>query len=575
MNITQSNQPFSIYCDWGMHDELGDSQELSESMTFRALDSLERWKKQFGIAFDYYLIDCFWFDPERGYRFFKQPHWPDGFEPALTRIRELGMKPGLWYSTNGYRLNNPAWDDSLCEGNWAYSLVDGSYAENFQASMIHAIDEWEIAFIKLDFANLDLAAKGVKRASDATYAESVKRLKSILRAVRQHKPDIRILTHCGYARADHGIGPNGYASPGNDPSWLEVADYLFSGDPAPSSAPRYSLRRSCDLFQDANTYRVYRDGLPLHRIDDHGVMVGETNTCLYQGRVGFRRTHLAQLARGARRDFFYGDPTLLTDDDLVGMRQTRCLFFDAYSRGLETAFIGGGEPGFAPWHAFLTGGGDRGLLYLVNGKSESQLIEMDLPGIFEARSLFCDGCHPAVQVQADRLNVELAPEQVALIGLGKYANEEHLIGSGDDLAPSQSRLAQLQFTPEKNGYSANVEGPAGDMERLAITVTAMHSTARRGPLWGPPHNFARQSTKPGESREPLAPKIVNVELIRDGRAVGGVRTIPAVPVWTGLNWFRAIVDAQPGDRIQIQTDFGDAPKEIRTHVRANWIRESE
>jgi len=102
-------RPFSIFCDWAMHDELGDNIELDEAMTLRALDTLERWRKSFGVTFDYYLLDAFWFDPGAPYTAFKKPHWPDGFTHASDRIRSLGMLPGLWYDVNASWLHPPEW----------------------------------------------------------------------------------------------------------------------------------------------------------------------------------------------------------------------------------------------------------------------------------------------------------------------------------------------------------------------------------------------------------------------------------------------------------------------------------
>lgn len=97
-------RPFSVYCDWGLHDELGDNIELDEKMTLEVLDRLKYWREK-GVTFDYYLFDAFWFDPSGDYKQFKKTHWPSGFEKVRGIIEELGMKPGLWFDVNGFYLS--------------------------------------------------------------------------------------------------------------------------------------------------------------------------------------------------------------------------------------------------------------------------------------------------------------------------------------------------------------------------------------------------------------------------------------------------------------------------------------
>ena len=107
-------EPISIYCDWALHDELGDTVRLTEAMTMGVLDTLERWRRDHDVGFDYYLLDCFWFEQPGDYTRFNPETWPGGFEPALRRMQELGMKPGLWLDTTGGRVTgHQPWAASL------------------------------------------------------------------------------------------------------------------------------------------------------------------------------------------------------------------------------------------------------------------------------------------------------------------------------------------------------------------------------------------------------------------------------------------------------------------------------
>ena len=220
-------KPFSIYSTWGLQDELGDRVELSEALARKALQGLRRWRSQAGIQQDIFALDAFWFDPRQGYRHFKQPHWPNGFEPLLGEILELGMKPGLWYSVNGASLDVPAWQASRAADGKSFSLADGPYAEELHAALLYAAEHWQVRLFKFDFAGFFTAAAGVVRAPEETYRLSVDRFSEILRDLRRRFPDIWTISHCGFAR-NHGLSTPGTPELlATDPAWLEVMDAAF------------------------------------------------------------------------------------------------------------------------------------------------------------------------------------------------------------------------------------------------------------------------------------------------------------------------------------------------------------
>jgi hypothetical protein len=187
-------RPFSIYSTWGLQDELGDQVELSEELALHALRHVRRWKDEFGIAQDVFHLDCFWFDPDKGYLHFKKPHWPHGFEPLLEPLLEqilaAGMAPGLWYSTSGSWLKPPAWQASIAADNWHYSLVDGPYAEHLHEALLHAASHWQVRLFKFDFVDFDAAPAGCARAPEQTRALAVERFVGILRDLREKYPDV-------------------------------------------------------------------------------------------------------------------------------------------------------------------------------------------------------------------------------------------------------------------------------------------------------------------------------------------------------------------------------------------------
>jgi hypothetical protein len=537
-------RPFSIFCDWSMHDELGDAIELDEAMTLSALDTLERWQREFGVRFDYYLLDAFWFDPAAAYIAFKQPHWPRGFEAARARITGLGMKPGLWYDVNASFLKPAAWRASLDKSGRAHSLAEGPYAAGLEAAWRYAIEKWHVRLFKLDFTNFYCQAAGSILAPEENYARSVATLRMILGGLRREYPDLAVIAYNGMERRPGYLGsPIGMPiKQGFDLSWLDVCDYLYSGDPRPSDLPRSDLRRSIDIFQDHQVWCMAQNGFPFERVDDHGCMVGSTNTAFYQGRHGFRRTYLASLARGGQRDSYYGDPALVDDDDVRFLKAARQLYFSAFHRGLTTAWQGS-EPGLAPWHGCLTGGAAAGLLYLVNGSCTCQQIEIQLPGLRLARVLYADAALSLpLAVGAERLLVELLPEQMAVVGLGEYADPANDLGVNRDSLQMRT-MQPLSLTwnwVSADELEAAYRGawPSG-AQLLVYAQTRTHPQATPWKLAGAglPERFGQEMTNKGE-RPPssIAQKQVEIQVMTTRGDVSPSDEIPAVPIWAGISW---------------------------------------
>ena len=543
-------RPFSILCDWSMHDELGDRVELDERMTRRALRTLRRWKDAFGVTFDYYLLDAFWFDVTQPYTAFKKPHWPRGFERARREIADLGMRPGLWYSISSQGFKVPSWRGSRDAGK-SFSLAHGPYARSLEAAWRHAIEEWGVRLFKLDFANFWSVAEASQAPAMAGYHRNIAVLRDMLLRLRREYPDLAVIAYNSFVRWTNWLNrPMGNPFEcGIDPAWLDFIDYLYSGDPRPSDLPRTDLRRSIDAFQDHQVWLFSHSGIPFDRIDDHGCMVGKTNTAFYQGAHGFRRSYLGHVARGGKRDIFYGDPGLLADDEVRFLKRARELFFDAYRTGLETRMVGG-EPGVAPWHGFLTGGGARGLLCLVNGSTSPQHVRLVVPGLESAAGLFQDA-GPAVAVSAnyDHLTVELAPEQMALIGLGRYARPDGALGMCAD-SPQAVSMTMLPAVFRQTGdatWQGTLSGACPACSRVYITaqVTGSGVGYHNHAGLGLPERFGSQHTHVSADMRPKTHDVVAITVKADGKVVKPVKLIPDVPIWSGISWVAKLYDPRP------------------------------
>jgi len=551
-----------------MHDELGDAVELDEAMTLRALDMLARWQSKFGLYYDYYLLDAFWFDPTQPYTSFKQPNWPEGFARARARMAELGMTPGLWYDVNSSWLKVSAWEASLSASGRGYSLAEGPYATALEAGWRHALQEWGVRLFKLDFANFNLAAAGSRMAPAENYNRSVEALRGILTRLRRDFPDLVVIAYNGFERwpgfVSTAIGTPSQA--GFDRSWLDVCDYLYSGDPRPSDLPRTSLKRSIDIFQDHKAWLMARDGFPPERVDDHGCMVGSTNTSFYQGARGLQRTYLGTLARGSQRVIYYGDPALASDEQVRFMANAQALYFDAYRSGLCTIPVGG-EPGVAPWHGFLTGGGAHGLLYLVNGSCSSQQTSLRLPGVSRARVLSADETLDVpLAVSPDQLQIELLPEQMALVGLGALADSGAELGVCTGTPqPAAMHLLPLVWQAEPEGrLVSSYRGAWEPGEELVVYAASLaHPQHGRAGLVGGylPERFGAEMTKKGERPACSQAHAELVITVKEGAgALEPLASEPAVPIWAGTSWVARRYQltpeqAQAGITLSVQQHF--------------------
>ncbi|MFP4376789.1 MAG: hypothetical protein ACLFP4_07070, partial [Spirochaetales bacterium] len=515
--------------------------------------------------------DCYWFEKSEPFTEFDRTLWPNGPDSVFERAKSMGMKLGLWYPVNGQRMTCKSWDDSRAEEMQlpGFSLVDGPFADDFEAALLHAAEVWGVRHFKFDFAAFGASAANSERSVRETMRQSIARFKQMLRKLRAAFPDVHVITHCGFARTEQSTVAGSPLALAVDPAWLEVADGMFPGDPHPIDIPQTSLVRNIDVYSDRQVWALHRHGYPLHRIEDSACIIGDTNTCCYRGREGFRRTWLATLARCSRRGFFYGNPEVLTDDDVVFMKDAQDLFFDAFGRNLNSSFVGDGEPGQAPWHGYLTGGGDCGLLYLVNPHQrpvESRLLLTDLN---DAHVLFHDGEQPpVVQVQPDLLCVQLGPEQMTLIGTGAYAATTYELGNANDPPlPGSMSLLPCSFREVAPGsYEATISLDRG--RRVFASAQTLEREAY-GVAEGLPYRFGRQFSS-GEAGSDVPASIAHdqlqINLQKHGEAIEETRRIPDVPIWSGISWVAKTFDAPAGDLVLRVTQSLPEKKRILVRV---------
>ncbi len=546
-----------------------------------ALDVLERWRRDHDVTFDYYLLDCFWFEQPGDYTSFDPDTWPNGFEPARGRMQELGLKPGLWLDTTGAAAAGwrpweegedehgyAPWAESLNARNgWSHCLFDGPYADGLRRAMLHACEEWGVRLFKFDFADfLAVTPRHRHLCAGEVYRRNVAAFRGICRDVRERHPDLLILAYNGFAYAPAYLGnTTGRVVPGIESHWLDVIDYLYSGDPRPADAPCGSLRRAVDAYQDHMVRKFHHSGIPLDRIDDHGCMVGNTNTIYYLGKRGWRGAWVRSLARGGRKAHFYGDVGLLDDDDVRFLKKARELFFDLFRGGAMTRPVGG-VPCQSPWHGFLTGDGGDGLLTLVNMRAEPTEINLSRLKSAEAAVLFHDeGYTPGIDVKDDDLCIRLAPEQMVLIGLGRKSGEAFRLGRNVDAdpVPSNGRPLALDFESEDEGLTCRTSG-----QLFATRGRDEFDTLRLSFRLRENQNAHRQRTRGGKAIS----DVLRIEVEADGQSVSPRRLVPDVACWAGCSWATGLYPLEPiADADEVAIRFSCAESEVDVFGDA-WLQ---
>jgi hypothetical protein len=137
------------------------------------LDVLESWQKQ-GVKFDYYVWDWGWQDPTVDLKR-PLPHcYPEGPDKVIARVKQLGMKWGLWFAGGAADLSiglNPATKPSRSPfpgGKWPeYSYRDGypqgvggnlclasePFFSMLRDAILYHIRKYDLKFLKLDAAS--------------------------------------------------------------------------------------------------------------------------------------------------------------------------------------------------------------------------------------------------------------------------------------------------------------------------------------------------------------------------------------------------------------------------------------
>jgi hypothetical protein len=522
------NKPTSIYINWGAYDELSDTVELTESLAMRQLDELLRLR-DLGVRFDSYIMDCFWFSVDSGYREWRKPHWPQGPDKWLDRCLKNKVLPGLWFPINSMvhpipemRLRAiPEWYDSLDgtpEQSWTMCLFYGGYLPHY----METLNQWYqrgVRLFKFDFGNLGSAPRHLKAIMLPSEIRSanVAAFQGALRAFRKSHPEAVMLAYNGLEEVDFMGDTATPLCKVIDSRWLESFDSLYCGDPRPADVPAMNFWRSKDVYSDHTTRFYEFNNIPLRHIDNTAFMIGLTGTCYYRGTAAWKGMLLLSLARGGWANTYYGNLELLDTDKAAWFAKVQGLFYPLQTKGEFSTF--GEMPGSGRPYGYLATDESGGVVTVVNPSQE--ILSVKIPVHGKAKLLFSDaGFEPKIENDS----ISLGPEQMALVGYGAYADERFDFGVQQDVIIPQA-IEKLEATFEALGpksIQGTVTNPGGSHLRIVLRQTDMKGFAKRTSGGSPP--------KGKNLKEMLV-----IEASQGGKSVPVTINYDKV-IWSGLSW---------------------------------------
>ena len=523
--VAGPRKPLTIYNNWSSYDELSDNIPLTEELAMKELNELIRLKKN-GVHVDYYVMDAFWFDKKGGFRTWHKQRWPNGPDKWLETCRANDIKPGMWFpvndriaSGNDFFLDMiPEWEGSEATLPKGLCLFRGGFLNHFAGTLQMWADKGVKAF-KFDFARFSAANEETEKVYLQSEIEEMNKVAFIdtLKHFRLKNPDVLIIGYNGFG----GEMSNTYAPFHKtvDSRWLEVFDTLYCGDPRFSDIPAINIWRSQDIYSDHMVRQYELNGIPLHRIDNCGFMIGVAGTCYKRAKNAWKGMQILELARGGWVNVYHGNLELLSDNDAQWFARTQKLFTGLQQYGIASTF--GGMPGKCEPYGFMAQGTQGTICTVVN--PSQAVVDMELPvrAFSTSGIIYTDGGFQPV-IKGNILTI--GPEQLVVTGFDEYAGERYSLGVDNTVnIPYAIEKLPAEFKEtEKNAIYATIKPVKGKDIRILFQQFGADKFPRRS--WGgsPPNGkkmdeFFKIIVTQGRKSIPLAIQYDKM-------------------IWSGLSW---------------------------------------
>jgi hypothetical protein len=518
--------PAWVYNNWSSYDELSDNIPLTEQLAVKELDEIIRLK-HYGVHFDYYMMDAFWFAPDGGYRTWRTPNWPNGPGAWIAKCKANGLLPGMWFGTNALVHINaaPQWKDSVGSNGWTMSLSQGGFLPDFIDVLQHWYDRG-IRMFKFDFVDFNAATPDTeKKQSKQEIRESNEdAFREALKKFRAKNPDVMLVAFNGFGGdMESTAGPFPFHSP-IDLRWLEVFDSIYSGDPRPSDVPETNFWRSMDIYSDHQVRRYEQSGMPLERIDSTGMMVGNTGTIYYRKTNAWKGMLWGMMARGGWVNTIHGNLEFLDEEKARWFARVQRLYEKLQAEGRTKSF--GGIPGNVEPYGF--GSFDsNGAVYTVVNPAQS-VQELELPKLSRVqaslgagRVIFRDaGFAPVLRGN----QITLGPGQMAAAGFGRYVAPGFDFGVQEDvIIPRSIAPVEANFQGAgENTIQAVIQPPAKGDLRIMFQQRDEKGNIMRSWPGGPPNGKSVGSVLKIVAEQSGKPLTLDLQYDR--------------VIWSGLSW---------------------------------------
>lgn len=530
-NTAGLKKPVSVYITWASHDELSDNVPLTEELAMKQFEAL-LFLKNHGVKFDYFLLDMFWFDKHEGFRKFRKEYWPNGPDRWLLACKENGIKPGLWITTNitgwttdPWMLARPEWKDSA---GGRLDLVMSLHYGDFLKYHIDTMQMWVdrgIQMFKFDFADFTAATSVTRKlyTPDELIQKNEDAWFDALKEFRHKNPDVVLLAYNGYGGDSADTFPEFKKTV--KLKWLEVFDSLYCGDPRPADVPCHNFWRAKDIYSDHMVRQYTFNGVPMKRIDNTAFIIGTTGTCYYRKKQAWKGMLLLSAARGGWMNTYYGNLDLLDEDDAKWFAKIQNMYYDLQQFGQFSCF--GNIPGTGNPYGFVAENNAGTLLTFVNPSQKFKTIEMPQTEFKEKLLMFCDNGYSPVLTEN---SITLGPEQMALVGTGKYADRSYFLGIQNDVVIPE------EITP----LEVDVKLPAQNRATITVNYTSKNDLRiifSQKTTEGRPLRISGGSPPDGVSMGNL----LSINVFQDKRQIP-LKINYDKQIWSGLSWAVAEIE---------------------------------
>jgi hypothetical protein len=518
--------PIWVYNDWSAYDELSDNIPLTEELAMRELNEIVRLKK-YGVHFDYYMMDAFWFAKDGAYRTWRTPNWPNGPDRWIAECKKNRILPGLWFGTNELVKIDaaPQWKDSLTAKGGSLSFYEGGFLPDFMSTMQYWYDHG-IRMFKFDFVDFGAATPNAEKTQtpQEIHTRNEDAFHNALKAFRAKNPDVALVAFNGFGGdVESTAGPFPFRNP-VDLRWLEVFDTLYSGDPRPSDVPETNFWRSMDIYSDHMVRRYEQSFLPLERIDSTGFMIGNTGTVYYRKTNTWKGMLLLMVARGGWINTIHGNLEYLDESKAQWLARVQKIYEPLQAMGRTKTF--GGIPGEVQPYGFGSLAIGGAVYTVVNPAQSVQEIRLPLLSRVQAplgvgRIIFRDAGFVPI-LREDRIT--LGPGQMTAVGFGKYSSAEFDLGIQEDVRiPLSIVPVPASFASTiSNTVEASIAPPAKGDLRIIFQQRDKDGNIVRSWPGGPPTGAS-------------VGKVLKIYAEQDGKALP-IEVNYDKQVWSGLSW---------------------------------------